>query len=67
MAAVFAISVVAVPVPDDLIPVLQRQEVRDEHGQFAFAFSTANGIAQTSHGALKANSDRTGNVLAQKV
>lgn len=67
LAAIFAIGVVvivAVPVPEETS--YQRQEIRDEHGQFAFAFQ-GDGAAQTAHGALKPNSDGTGNVLVTKV
>uniref|UniRef100_A0A1B0GNS5 K Homology domain-containing protein n=1 Tax=Phlebotomus papatasi TaxID=29031 RepID=A0A1B0GNS5_PHLPP len=57
----------AVPVPDGLepkIPVLERTEVRDEHGQYALSYLTANGIATAEQGALKQSNE--GHVLVRQ-
>ncbi|KAK3926762.1 Endocuticle structural glycoprotein SgAbd-8 [Frankliniella fusca] len=35
------------------VPIISRQETRDEHGQYSLAFSSADGIVATDSGALK--------------
>ncbi|GAB0087934.1 cuticle protein CP14.6-like [Sergentomyia squamirostris] len=66
--AIFVAFAAASPLPDgDLvprIPVLERTEVRDEHGQYSLSYLTANGIATAEQGALKPLSD--GHVLVRK-
>lgn len=63
--------VLAAPAPDvSHLPAagfLEHTEVRDEAGQYALSFLTANGIAFTEQGALKPNQDGTGNVLVKQV
>ncbi|XP_055693213.1 endocuticle structural glycoprotein ABD-5-like [Lutzomyia longipalpis] len=64
---IFASLAAAVPLPDGLephIPVLERTEVRDEHGQYALSYLTANGIATAEQGALKQSNE--GNVLVRQ-
>lgn len=48
-------------------PVLQHTEIRDEAGQYALSYLTANGIAFAEQGALKPNREGTDNVLVQQV
>ncbi|XP_059607798.1 endocuticle structural glycoprotein SgAbd-5-like [Phlebotomus argentipes] len=65
--ALLACLAAAVPLPDGLeprIPVLERTEVRDEHGQYALSYLTANGIATAEQGALKQSAG--GNVLVRQ-
>lgn len=49
-------------------PILTRSEIRDDFGQFALSYSTANGISVAQQGALKPVQTEHGldNVLVQQ-
>lgn len=60
-----SIAVCALAAPQEAfqVPLLQRTEVRDEAGQYALSYLTADGIAFAEQGALKQSPDGTSNVL----
>lgn len=65
-------AALALPTPDVshlnlAIPVLQRTEVRDEAGQYALSYLTADGIAFAEQGALKPTRNGHDNVLVKQV
>lgn len=62
------VAIVGVAVAFPQVPVLTRSEIRDDFGQFALSFNTANGIAVAQRGALKPVQTEHGldNVLVQQ-
>lgn len=60
--ALFAVLAIAVAYPQG--PVLTRSEIRDDYGQFALSYNTANGLSVAQRGALK--SLGTGTALVQE-
>lgn len=49
------------------VPLIERTEVHDQHGQYALTYSTGDGIAVAQQGALKLNADRTERVIVVQV
>lgn len=49
------------------VPIVSQTGVQDEHGQYAYSFSTGNGISAVEQGALKPNAARTDNFIAKQV
>lgn len=49
------------------LPALQRTEIRDSSGQYAFAYLTPDGTAVSEQGALKLNADGTDHVIIVQV
>ena len=66
MKAVIILALVALAyaAPAD-VALLQHNEARDEHGQFAYNFLTADGVAATEQGKLIVSSDGTKNVFVR--
>lgn len=62
--AVFVVAALARP---QNIPIVTQTGVQDESGQYAFSYSTGNGIAAAEHGSLKPNPLRTDNILVKTV
>lgn len=56
----------ASPIPDKNVGLLEHNYVRDDHGQFAFNYLTADGVARTEQGSLQPNKEGTHNVLVQR-
>lgn len=54
----------AVAAPAD-VPLLQHNEARDDHGQFAYNFLTGDGVARTEQGRLGVSADGTRNIFIQ--
>lgn len=66
--AVIAGVALAAPRPDGIIiPTIERSDVQDAAGQYAFSYSTGNGISHVEQGALKPNLARTDNILVKQV
>ncbi|XP_024942044.1 endocuticle structural glycoprotein SgAbd-2-like [Cephus cinctus] len=55
----------SIPKPG-IIPVLQRDEVHDDFGQYALSYLSGDGTSMTEQGALKINSEGTGHVLVKQ-
>lgn len=45
------------------VPLLQHNEARDDHGQFAYNFLTGDGVAKTEQGRLAVSADGTKNIF----
>lgn len=52
--------------PANVVPLLERTEVRDNAGQYALSYLTGDGIAVAEQGALKPTADGTGSVLVKQ-
>lgn len=52
--------------PANVVPLLERTEVRDNVGQYALSYLTGDGIAVAEQGALKPTADGTGSVLVKQ-
>jgi hypothetical protein len=64
LVIILAFITLAYAAPAD-VALLQHNEARDEHGQFAYNYLSADGVARTEQGRLKVNADGTGNIFVQ--
>jgi hypothetical protein len=55
----------AAPATKPPVGLLQHNEARDEHGQFAYNFLSADGVARTEQGRLAVSADGTRNIYVQ--
>lgn len=62
---ILAFIAVAAAAPAD-VALLQHNEARDDFGQFAYNYLTADGIARTEQGRLTVSADGTKNVYVTK-
>lgn len=65
-AIVLVVAIIGTTLAAPQVPILVRSEIRDDHNQFAYSFSSGNGHSATAQGALKPNSAGTDNVLVQQ-
>lgn len=62
---ILALVTFAYAAPAD-VALLQHNEARDDYGQFAYNFLSADGVARTEQGRLKVNAEGTGNIFVQQ-
>ncbi|XP_046393118.1 endocuticle structural glycoprotein ABD-5-like [Ischnura elegans] len=64
--AIVAVSSMPQFATHGVIPVLQRDEARDDHGQFSLRYITGDGTTVTEQGKLTPNSDGSDLVLVKE-
>lgn len=62
---VLALITIAAAAPAD-VALLEHNEARDDHGQYAYNFLTADGVARTEQGKLVVSADGTKNVFVTR-
>jgi hypothetical protein len=67
MKAIIILGLIAIAAaaPTD-VKLIQQQETRDDHGQFAYNFLSEDGVSRTEQGRLAVNKEGTQNVFVTR-